>query len=191
MRFLQTTLLGTLCLVLATALPAHAKKIAGVSMPDTMQAGDTQLTLNGAGIRTKFMMDIYVGGLYLTAKSRKSEAIIAANEPMAIKLHMVSGMITSEAMEEATMDGFKNTTGGNMTALAKPIDEFVAVFREPIAVGDIFDIVNIPAKGVDIYKNGAFKGTVQGGLEFKQAVFGIWLGDKPAHKKLKSGMLGK
>ena len=184
-------LLAALFLSATMIEPVLAKSLAGITLPESMMAGDTKLVLNGGGIRTKFMMDIYVGGLYLTAPNRKADAIIAADEPMAIKLHMVSGMITSEAMEEATMDGFKNTAGSNMKALAEPIDQFVAVFREPISEGDVFDIVNVPGKGIDVYKNGAFKGTVEGGPEFKRAVFGIWLGDKPAHKKLKSGMLGK
>ena len=184
-------LLRVTLLTLLFAAAAQAKQLAGITLPASMMAGDTKLVLNGGGIRTKFMMDIYVGGLYLPAKSSKAKAIIAADEPMAIKLHMVSGMITSEAMEEATMEGFKNTTGGNLKPLAEPIDQFVEVFREPISEGDVFDIVNIPGKGIDVYKNGEFKSTVAGDLAFKQAVFGIWLGDKPAHKKLKSGMLGK
>lgn len=187
----MTRLLALVLLSSITVAPVLAKPLAGITLPDSMMAGDTKLVLNGGGIRTRFMMNIYVGGLYLTAPGSKAGAIIAADEPMAIKLHMVSGMITSEAMEEATMEGFKNTTGGNMSALAEPIDQFVSVFREPISEGDVFDIVNMPGKGIDVYKNGAFKGTVDGGPEFKRAVFGIWLGDKPAHKKLKSGMLGK
>ena len=34
------------------------------------------------------------------------------------------------------------------------------------------------------------KGTIEG-LDFKKALFGIWLGNKPADDDLKAGMLGK
>jgi hypothetical protein len=37
---------------------------------------------------------------------------------------------------------------------------------------------------------GALKGTIKG-IDFKRAVFSIWLGEKPADAKLKKGMLGK
>jgi hypothetical protein len=185
-QFASIILLG-----LALAMPAQALSIAGITLPESMQAGSTDLPLNGAGIRTKFMMKIYVGGLYLESKNSKAAEIIAADKPMAIRLHMVSGMITSEKMTEATMEGFENTTGGNTAPLKEYIDDFMAVFQEPIAEGDIFDIIYLPGKGLDINKNGEFKGTVVGGLPFKQAVWGIWLGDKPADKKLKKGMLGK
>lgn len=183
-------LLSVILLGFVMAVPVQALSIGGATLPDSMEDGDTKLLLNGAGIRTKFMMDIYAGGLYLEAKSSDAAAIIAADKPMAIKLHMVSGMITSEKMTEATMEGFENTTGGNTAPLKEHIDAFLAVFKEPIAEGDVFDIMYLPGKGLKINKNGQFKGTVDGGLQFKQAVFGIWLGDKPADKKLKKGMLG-
>ncbi len=185
------TIINVLLLLLVVSLPAQARQIGGIEIPDTLQKDGTSLLLNGAGIRTKWMMDIYVGGLYLEAAGSDASVIVAADEPMAIRLHMVSGMITSEKMEAATRDGFKNTLGKKPGDMAPYVEEFIAVFREPIAEGDVFDIVHLPGKGLDVYKNGNLKSTVAGGLAFKQAVFGIWLGDKPAHGGLKKGMLGK
>ena len=185
------TIINGLLLLLVIAFPVQARQIAGVEIPDTLQKDGTSLLLNGAGIRTKWMMDIYVGGLYLETAGSDASGIVAADEPMAIRLHMVSGMITSEKMEDATREGFKNTLGNKPGAMGPYIEEFIAVFREPIAEGDVFDIVHQPGKGLDLYKNGDLKSTVAGGLAFKQAVFGIWLGDNPAHAGLKKGMLGK
>jgi len=48
----------------------------------------------------------------------------------------------------------------------------------------------VPGKGVEIYKNGQMISTIQG-LEFKKALFGIWLCNKPAQESLKEAMLGK
>ncbi|HEX4938642.1 MAG TPA: chalcone isomerase family protein, partial [Candidatus Kapabacteria bacterium] len=47
----------------------------------------------------------------------------------------------------------------------------------------------VPNEGVKIFKNNELKNTVAG-QEFKQALFGIWLSDKPAQKSLKDEMLG-
>jgi hypothetical protein len=182
---------ASLILSLLLVAPLQARQIAGIEMPDATDAGGAPLVLNGAGVRTKMFMDIYVGGLYLKAKSSDASRIIAADEPMAIRLHMVSGLVTSEAMEEATLEGYQNATGGDTSPMQEHIDAFIEVFREPIAEGDIFTIAYEPGKGLQIYKNGAFKSTVDGGLPFKSATFSIWLGDKPAHGGLKKGMLGK
>jgi hypothetical protein len=186
------TIIKVLLLLAVVALPAQAKEIAGITMPATLDVDGLTLKLNGAGIRTMVFMDIYAGGLYLESPSHDAEKIIMADEPMAMRLHMVSGMITSEKMEAAVMDGFELALGKDIKTMAAPIDKFLAVFREPISEGDVFDIIWIPGKGVDVNKNGAFKGTVaDGGLPFKQALWEIWLGKKPVHEKLKKAMLGK
>jgi hypothetical protein len=182
---------GFLLAISVVCLPLQARQIAGIEMPDAMDMAGAPLILNGAGVRTKMFMDIYAGGLYLVAKNSAADKIIQADEPMAIRLHMVSGLVTSEAMEEATRDGFDNATGGDTSAIASDIEAFIQVFREPISEGDIFEIAYQPGKGMQVYKNGEFKSTVDGGLPFKQATFAIWLGDKPAHSGLKKGMLGK
>src|SRR6185295_14261235 len=49
-----------LCLTLP-ALPALAATLAGVTVPDHADAGGTALVLNGAGLRTKFFIKVYVG----------------------------------------------------------------------------------------------------------------------------------
>ena len=54
----------------------------------------------------------------------------------------------------------------------------------------MFDLVYLPGEGVRVLKNGEQKDTV-GGLEFKKALFGIWLSDKPAQEDLKEKMLGQ
>ena len=51
-----------------------------------------------------------------------------------------------------------------------------------------FDFIYLPERGVVVNKNGKFKGVV-GGIEFKTALFNIWLSDKPADANLKKAML--
>jgi hypothetical protein len=66
------------------------------------------------------------------------------------------------------------------------------VFKNGIQKNDVFDLVYIPGTGLEASKNGTLLETISG-LEFKKALFGIWLCEKPSHKcpGLKSGMLGK
>ena len=63
-------------------------------------------------------------------------------------------------------------------------------FKGTTKVNDYFDFINVPGKGVEIFKNGVQMGTIEG-LAFKKALYGIWLGDKPAQADLKAQMLGK
>ncbi len=173
----------------AAALPVQAGKIAGVEVPDTLLTGGKSLQLNGAGVRSKLFIDLYVGALYLTASNHDAAAIVAADEPMAIRLHIVSGLITSEKMEHATREGFDNATDGNTADIAEQIEEFVSVFREPIHEYDIYELIYTPSHFVEVYRNGELATTLLG-LPFKRAMFGIWLSEHPAQKSLKKKMLG-
>lgn len=165
-------------------------EIGGITMPDTLKAGNTDLTLNGAGIRTKFFLKLYVGGLYLQNKTSDAAKVLSADEPMAIRLHIISSMITSERMEDATREGFENSLGNKMSSMSSEIEAFIDIFKAEIKDGDRFNMIYIPGKGTEIYKNEKLSKTIKG-LAFKNALFGIWLGKKPAQDSLKEEMLGK
>ncbi len=166
-----------------------ARKIGGISMPETLRAGKDTLILNGAGVRTKFFMDIYVGGLFLKKKENNWSRIINADESMAVRLHIVSRMVTPKRMESNTREGFRKSTGGNTAPIRDQIDKFISIFKTGINKYDYYDITYITGKGTLVYKNGKLKARANG-LNFKQALFGIWLGGDPVQSGLKKGMLG-
>ncbi len=171
------------------SVPTFAKtEIGGVTLPDTIKVGDETLVLNGGGIREKFWLDMYIGGLYLTKKETNSQKIIESDQPMAILMEIVSGMITSERMIEAVEEGFQKSTGGNTSPIQKDIETFINAFREKIQEGDTF-LISYHAGAFTIAKNGK-EITSFGNLKFKQALFGIWFGNEPADENLKQGMLG-
>jgi hypothetical protein len=179
-----------LILTLIIMSPAsNAKEIEGINLPESLEVAKSKLILNGAGVRSKFFIDLYVGGLYLQNKINNAEEIIAGDEPMAIRLHIISSMITSKKMENAYREGFENATEGDTEPIKSQIEKFISVFKEKIEENDIFDLIYLPGKGLEIYKNSEFKSKIEG-LAFKQALFGIWLSDKPAQKSLKKEMLG-
>ena len=180
----------SLLLTAALTTPAAALTVEGVDVPDTYSAMDIELKLNGAGTRSKWFMDLYIGGLYVPETIDDGQAIINADEPQAITLHIISGMITSDKMKSATMEGFENSTGGDLAAIKDDVDAFLDVFSEEIKDGDVFDLVYLPGEGVRVLKNGKERATI-GDLEFKKALFGIWLSDEPAQEDLKEKMLGQ
>jgi hypothetical protein len=186
MKKLVFPVLFTLSSVFASA----QTKINDIVFPDTYTTGKDKLVLNGGGTREKYWMDMYVAALYLTAKSKDAANIVEANASMAIKINIVSSLITSSRMREAVNEGFAKSTGGNACIYKDKIAQFEKAFAEPIKVGDVFDIV-YTAETISIYKNNILKGEIIGGMDFKKAVFAIWLGIDPADSDLKDGMLGQ
>lgn len=150
-------------------------------------AGQT-LNLNGKGVRTKAIFSLYTAGLYLPSKSNDAAAILAAEQPMALRMEITSSMITSEKMEEAVREGFKKAVADTAPLQAR-IDQLIAVFKQPIKEGDIYDFVYQPNK-LAIIKNGTSAATIEGS-DFKQAFYGIWLGNNPVQGNLKKALLGQ
>jgi hypothetical protein len=176
--------------VLLFSAQAYAKEIAGIIMPATVAGDSTTLVLNGAGVRTKLFIKTYAAGLYLVQKNSDPRKILAAEEAMAIRLHIVSSLITAEKMEEAVREGFDKSAGSDTARIKPQIEKFISVFKEKINENDVYDFIYSPTKGVEIYKNSRLFEVISGPA-FKQALFGIWLSDNPVQKSLKEEMLGK
>ncbi len=176
------------CLIFSVA---SAVETGGVNIPDSMSLKNGQkLILNGAGLRTKFFMKIYAGALYTKQKMNDAKKIIEADEPMAIRMHFIYDGVSAKKLIDAWNEGFENATGGNIKPIKDKVDKFNSFFTQEAKKGDIYDIVYVPGQGVSVTIKGKAMGTISG-LEFKKAVFSIWLGDKPADSSLKEGMLGE
>jgi len=177
-------------MVFALSISSFAVEIGGVNMPDKFKAGDSELILNGAGLRKKLWIKVYAGGLYLKAKNQNESAIINADEPMAIRMEFIHSGVSAEKLINAWNEGFENTTKENITPIKAQIKQFNSYFTSEANEGDTYEIVYIPKSGVTLFIKGKEMGTIKG-LDFKKALFGIWLCDEPADDDLKEGMLNK
>ncbi|MEN9432885.1 MAG: hypothetical protein RLZZ422_474 [Pseudomonadota bacterium] len=176
-------LLIAVCLTWTT--PTHAAD--AQSFPAQQAFAGQNLVLNGMGVRPKLFLKLYYAGLYLPAKSKDAQAILTARTPVAIRLQINSSMITSADMEEAVRHGFTQSAGDKAAALKPRIDQLVAIFKEAIQVGDLYDLVYVNGS-TQVFKNGRKSATIAGD-DFKQALFGIWLGNSPVHSGLKQQLL--
>jgi hypothetical protein len=177
-------------LLVFTTAHVSAISMGGVTLPDSFNAGGTNLILNGAGIRKKGgLIKVYSGALYLKAKSGNAAQIIAADEPMVIRMHFLRTG-DSATIQNAWSEGYKNNAGASYDAIKPKIKEFNSFFSDKVMNNNTYDVVYVPGKGVTVKINGVDKGTIAG-LDFKKATFAIWLGSKPADDSLKEGMLGK
>ncbi len=181
---------GLVVVAMTIGLAGHAREVGGVNVPESMNAGGHKIVLNGAGVREKFFIDIYAVGLYLKGKKSSAKQILNADEPMAIRMHIVSGLVTPEKMANNVNESFKRSTGGNIAPVKDRKDKMISVFKKGIKKGDVYDLVYVPGTGVKVSKNGKIKQTIPG-LDFKKALFGIWIGSPPLSKDLKKALLGK
>lgn len=176
--FLLIVILGTSCLV--------ALKIGGKVLPERMQAGETELILNGAGLRKKLIIKVYAGALYLPAKSSNAAEIAVADQPMAIKMHFIYKAVDPNSLIDAWNTGFAKS---NIANLQTEIATFNSYFVSDALKDDVYDIIYIPEMGTSLYINEKLIGTIEG-LEFKTALFNIWLSEDTELPALRDAMLG-
>jgi hypothetical protein len=174
--------------VLASAVRLLATSLAGVTLPDKVQAAGATLVLNGQGVRTKFMIKVYIAGLYLERKSSDPSAIIKAEAPKRMVMQFVHGASKSQ-MADAFAEGFDHNAPDAKKTMKADIDRLLGAL-EPVKDGDQMVFTYVPGTGTTLAIKGQEKLTV-GGPGFGQALFSVWLGPKPPNADLKKGLLGQ
>ena len=181
-------LFSAVLLMLAPTPTLDAASLAGASLPDTATVGGKSMVLNGLGVRTEFMVKVYVAGLYLEQKSADPDAIVKTDAPKRIVMHFLHDA-SKKQMTDAFSESFQdNSPQAGATSKAE-IDKFLGAL-EPLKVGDEMVFTYLPASGTTVAINGADKVTIPG-QAFSQVLFSVWFGPKPPTASLKKGMLGQ
>ncbi|MDN3671807.1 chalcone isomerase family protein [Flavobacterium branchiarum] len=165
--------------------------VEGVMVPRTIEFQNKTLSLNGAGGRSIMWSDLYVQALYLSQLSQDAKFILESDTEMAIRIEVTSSMVSSKKLTKAMDDGFRKNAGDNLESLQPRIEMFKRYLSDNITKKDVFKLIYSPNDtSIWVYKNNNLKGKIEG-KDFKKALFGIWLADKPADEKLKNQLLGK
>lgn len=169
---------------------ARAMEVEGVHVADTVQLEGRTLLLNGAGIRTKFFFDIYIGALYLNNRTTEAEQVINEKGTKRVWMHFLYDEVSKEKLVKGWVSGFENNTKKvDMAALQTRLNKFNGFFSD-MKKGDnvVYDFLRSGTTNVTI--NGKSAGSIEG-VDFQQALLTVWLGKKPADSDLKEGMLGE
>jgi hypothetical protein len=167
---------------------SFALDVAGVNVAPTVAVQQKTLTLNGAGIRKKLFVKVYVGSLYTERKATTPAQLLADPGEKLIRMNFVHKKVEKEKIVEAFAEGFsKNSPGVAGTAEGKA---FLSWFTADFVAGDTVDISLSPDGTVAAMHNGKSLGTVRSPA-LAQGVLLIWFGEKPTDGDLKKGMLGQ
>jgi hypothetical protein len=189
---MRSLLLTFALLLTLTAGPAHAVKLAGVDVPPTVSVAGQTLQLNGAGIRYRFIVQVYAAGLYLPQPARTPEQVLAMPGPKRLHIVMLRdidgntlGRLFTRGMEDnSTRAQFAKAIGGTL----RLAEMFAA--KKRLAEGENFSVEWVPGAGTQVYVNGQAQGEPIQEPEFFAAMMRIWLGPKPADGQLKDQLLG-
>ena len=167
-------------------------EIEGVKVPRTLELNHQELQLNGYGSRSKMFFEIYIQALYTTHFLHNAKDVINSNTTMAIRIQILSSLISSKKFSKAFDKGLKRSVGEegmkNIQNQANLLEKLITV--EETKKGDSFNLIyNSKDEHLWVFKNDELKGKIPG-FDFKKAFFGIWLSDNPVDEHLKQDLLG-
>lgn len=178
-------LVPALCAFLFAA-PALAKKIENVEVPETETFDGKQLKLNGAGVRSKFWINVYVAALYLETTSKNPNEIVSSDQVKRVQLEMLRDL-SKQQVADAVKEGFEKNAKAELPNLQERLNKFMAELKD-FKKGEKMVVTYVPGKGT--FLSGAGEKFVIEGKDFADALFSVWLGRFPVDDNLKKGLSG-
>lgn len=186
----RAALFAALLFPLFAAPGLQAAEVAGVKVADSVQVGGSELVLNGAGLRSKLFIKLYVGALYVSQKTAQPAALLDAATPRRMSLRLLRD-IDADTLHGALDDGLKNNnTPAELAEVQVSAGQFAGLMKGfgKLKEGDNVAL-DFAADGLAVSLNGELRGKVAGPA-FARALLKVWLGDKPADASLKKALLG-
>ena len=177
-------------LALSMGGEARAAEVAGIKLDDSTNVAGTPLVLNGAGLRTKLMLKIYVVGLYLPAKTSSADAVITSKEPKRARLVMKRDL-SAATVWDAFDEGIQaNSSPAELAAIKSELAQIEKLFTDlgEVKENDVIDIDFAPDGGTTVGYQKQAKGTIAS-ANLQKALLKIWLGSKPVQNDLKKSLL--
>ncbi|MCX7891681.1 MAG: chalcone isomerase family protein [Burkholderiales bacterium] len=191
---MRTTFAALAVIAALSAGAAGAAVVSGVKVDDKAQvaAGGPELVLNGAGVRTRLMFDVYVAALYLPEKKTNAADVLAAAGPKRVAMTMMRD-VGADQLAESLNEGIRlNTPPEELAKMKAQLDELMATMKAvgTARKGDLIALDFVPEAGTRVSVNGKETGKPIAGADFYRALLRIWLGEKPVQDNLKKALLG-
>jgi hypothetical protein len=183
-------LAAAICL-LAIACSPFAAEVSGIKVDDKATVGGQELVLNGAGMRTRLFIKVYVGALYVPQKTNNIQGVTGRNQPRRMVMALQRDIAADQLLEALRAGLAENNSQADLDAIKPQVEQFATIFQSvgEARAGQVIVIDYTPTEGTRITLDGAAKGTIAGEA-FNKALFNTWLGDKPVQESLKKSLLG-
>jgi hypothetical protein len=188
LTYLRTLLYFSL--ITTPLLVQAGMEVAGIEVDKSCNVEARPMKLNGAGIRSKYFIKVYVGVLCLEQPAQDPATLLATPGAKRMQMNMLYKKVEAEKITEGWTDGFRaNLDEARFSQLEPRLKQFNALFPT-LRKGDVVNMDYVPGRGTELQINGKSLGVIEG-EDFFNALLQVWIGKHPADKSLKKGLLGK
>ena len=150
------------------------------------QLDTLNLKLRGVGVKTLFMMRLFVASFYLMPDTPVGKELDDVPKHLEVKFYT---SISASTFTSYTIDRMKdNVSREEFNGLKNRFKRMGELFPS-ITSGDTFALSYNPAHGTTFVYNGISRGSIEG-ADFAKAIFATWIGPKPIDHILKKQVLG-
>lgn len=184
---MQTSIALAAALLFLGDRQSAASQAAEYRFTPTYQVRNLTLTLSGAGV-LKYLgfITIYDGALYLPPGVPGDRALEDVPKRLEVEYRR---SFKAEDFGPATIAGIrKNVDPQTFAALRDRIAYHNSLYMD-MSPGDRVSLTYLPSVGTLLEINGRLRGTIQG-ADFAEALFSMWLGDRPFDETFKRSLLG-
>ncbi|MCD6735269.1 MAG: chalcone isomerase family protein [Burkholderiaceae bacterium] len=195
-RTLRAMLAAALAVAAIVALlglaPARAADVEGVDVADSVRVGGARLELNGAGMRTVYIVKAYVAALYVPQRSRQPEVLLSQKGPRRLSLTMLADLSSEWVVERFVAALRENCVEHELAKLAPRIERLIDTMLTlgQTRKGERIDI-DFAAGATSVSVDGHLLGPAIPGEDLFTAILRIFVGERPIDAELKQAMLGR
>ena len=165
---------------------ASAAELYGKKFKDKFEVKSTAFELKGLGLKTYFMIRVFVAGLYLGEGVKTTDALKDVPKRLEVAYFI---KIPGKKLAVETRRRIKlNTTPEEYKKIKNRVDVMDGFFVD-LKAGDRYILTYVPSVGTSFSYNDKTVGTIKG-ADFARALFAIWLGQNPISPALKDKLLG-
>ena len=191
-RFFAAVQLACGALLLLAVFNSSAARIADLSFDDRLRLADTDLVLNGVGLRTVAWLKGFAAGLYLKEKASAPAKALAQAGPKRLQMKMILDVETKEFIKAFEVSLSRNNTEAERERMKDRVGQFNRNLEQigKVRKGDVVNLDFIPGKGLILSVNGTPRGRPVAGEDLYASLLQVFIGEQPVDKKLKAGLLG-
>jgi hypothetical protein len=164
----------------------HEVRLAGVHIPPSTFVDGHELFLNGVGLRSMFMVRVYVASLYLETPSSNPALIISSRQEKVLTLHFLHSVGADQmiaSMEQGIID---NTPDLSQDQILDR-DQLLKSLKD-VQPGDELRFVIGKTGETLVFQNGKMSADLKSPSS-SEMLLSIWMGQAPPTTDVKAGLL--
>jgi len=167
------------------------RMVEGQPFVTRLRLHDTDLVLNGTGVRAVAWFKGYAVGLYLPARAHSVTRVLAQAGPKRLQLRMLQEVPAAEFVKALNKGIERNSSPAEWGALTARVQRFAEQITISGAVRkrDVVDLDFDPARGLLFARNGKLVGDPIPGADLYAALLRAFIGEHPYDERMKAGLL--